>query len=188
MNKSENLCKSLLLHSCCAPCSSAVIERLLPEYDVSVFYYNPNIYPESEYVLRKNQQKKLLKILNIPFIEGDYEPDVYENYMLGFEGYKEGSKRCYFCYELRLKKTFEIAKKLGFKNFATTLSISPLKNAIWINEIGVSLQDKTCAFLQADFKKKDGFKRSIELSKTYNLYRQNYCGCKISFENKKVLK
>ncbi|MDD2227040.1 MAG: epoxyqueuosine reductase QueH [Clostridia bacterium] len=175
---------SLLLHSCCAPCSSAVIERLLPDYQITIFYYNPNIFPEEEYLLRKKNQQKLLDILQIPFIEGNYEPTLYEEYMKDFKNQKEGSVRCYNCYKLRLEKTFETAKKLSFENFTTTLSISPRKNAIWINEIGTSLQDNDCKFLVADFKKKDGYKRSIELSKKYDLYRQTYCGCKTSYDDK----
>jgi len=185
MKESGSIKNSLLLHSCCAPCSSAVIERLLFDYQITVFYYNPNIFPEEEYVLRKKNQQKLLDILQIPFIEGDYEPILYEECMKDFKNQKEGSIRCYNCYKLRLQKTFETAKNLCFENFTTTLSISPQKNAVWVNEIGISLQDNNCKFLLADFKKKDGYKRSIELSKKYDLYRQTYCGCKISFENKK---
>ena len=169
--------KKLLLHSCCGPCSTAVIERLAPEYDLTVFYYNPNIFPREEYEKRLSEQKRLLEILNIPFIEGKFLPEEYFECIRGYEMQNEGEERCYKCYQLRLRKTFEFAKENNFEIFTTTLSVSPRKNAKWINEIGEKLQNEKLKFLVADFKKKDGYKRSIELSKQYNLYRQHYCGC-----------
>lgn len=171
---------TLLLHSCCAPCSSSVIERLSNNYDITVFYYNPNIYPAEEYEKRKNEQVRLLKQLNIPLIEGKYEPEKYFACIKGFENQGEGEPRCYQCYKLRITETFNKAKELGFDYFTTTLSVSPMKNAKWINEIGLALQTEKCKCLVEDFKKKDGYKRSIELSKKYDLYRQNYCGCEAS--------
>lgn len=170
----------LLLHSCCAPCSTTVIEKLVPDFDITVLYYNPNIYPKEEYILRKNEQKKLLNILNINLIEDEYEPEEYCKNMKSFENQKEGEHRCYECYKLRLTRTFEKAKALNYKFFTTTLSVSPQKNAKWINEIGLKLENEHCKFLVRDFKKQDGYKHSIELSKKYDLYRQNYCGCKNS--------
>jgi len=171
---------TLLLHSCCAPCSSSVIERLKNDYDITVFYYNPNIYPKEEYAKRKNEQIRLLKQLEINLIEGKYEPEKYFDCIKGFENQKEGEPRCYECYKLRLNETFKKAKELNFDFFTTTLSVSPMKNARWINEIGIAIQNEKCKFLVEDFKKKDGYKRSIELSKEFDLYRQNYCGCEAS--------
>lgn len=175
---------TLLLHSCCAPCSSSVIERLSGNYEIIVFYYNPNIYPEEEYVKRMDEQIRLLQQLNIKFLEAKYEPEKYSECIKGLENQNEGEARCYKCYKLRIWETFKKAKSLNFDFFATTLSVSPMKKAGWINEIGLEIQDEFCKFLAEDFKKRDGFKRSLELSKKYNLYRQNYCGCQKSYENK----
>lgn len=170
----------LLLHSCCGPCSTSVIERLVENYDITVFYFNPNIFPYEEYLKRLNEQKRLLKILNIPFIEGEYNQEIFNNALIGCENQKEGELRCFKCYELRLKHTFEKALELNFDYYTTTLTVSPRKNAVWVNHIGSNMQSDKLKFLSADFKKKDGYKRSIELSKFYNLYRQHYCGCKNS--------
>lgn len=170
----------LLLHSCCGPCSTSVIERLVENYDITVFYFNPNIFPYEEYLKRLNEQKRLLKILNIPFIEGEYNQEIFNNALIGCENQKEGELRCFKCYELRLKHTFEKALELNFDYYTTTLTVSPRKNAVWVNHIGSNMQSDKLKFLSADFKKKDGYKRSIELSKVYNLYRQHYCGCKNS--------
>lgn len=179
--------KKLLLHSCCAPCSTAVIERLLeemPDYEILVYYYNPNIYPEEEYKKRKNEQIRYIKLLQnskICFINADYEPELYDNYVCGLEKEKEGGKRCSKCFELRLLKTAEKAKELSCDMFGTTLTVSPHKNANIINSIGKNIEETMkIPFLVADFKKKEGFKRSIILSKENNIYRQNYCGCKYS--------
>lgn len=174
--------KKLLLHSCCAPCSTAVIERLKDDFDITIFYYNPNIQPREEYEKRLSEQKRLLGILKIPFIEGEYEEIAFEKISCGLENVKEGGARCYKCFEMRLGKTFEVAKEKGFDMFATTLSVSPMKNAKWINEIGQRLETDNLLFLESDFKKKDGYKRSIELSKQFNLYRQHYCGCLFSLQ------
>lgn len=170
--------KTLLLHSCCAPCSSSVIERLSPYFNISVIYYNPNILPKTEYEKRKEEQKKFLKKLNINFIESDYEPEMFACAIKGKENMPEGSERCKECYRFRLEKTAQVAKEKSFDFFTTTLSVSPHKNSIWINEILKYLENKygiKCLF--ADFKKGNGYLRSLELSKKYNLYRQDYCGC-----------
>lgn len=171
--------KSLLLHSCCAPCSSSVIERLSPYFNISVIYYNPNILPKEEYEKRKEEQKRLLKELNINFIESDYEPEKFACAIKGKESMPEGSERCKECYRFRLEKTVQVAKEKNFDFFTTTLSVSPHKNSIWINEILKNLENKySVKCLPADFKKKNGYLRSLELAKQYELYRQDYCGCR----------
>lgn len=179
--------KKLLLHSCCAPCSTAVLERLLsemPEYNILVFYYNPNIYPEAEYEKRKAEQIKYINLINNPritFIDADYESDLFEEKVKDLHNEKEGGARCSVCFALRLDKTARIAKELSCDMFGTTLTVSPHKNAEVINRIGKELENQyDIEFLEADFKKKDGYKRSIVLSKENNIYRQNYCGCKYS--------
>lgn len=179
--------KKLLLHSCCAPCSTAVLERLLcdmPEYNILVFYYNPNIYPEAEYLKRKAEQIKYINLLNNPrisFIDADYNPDLFEDKVKDLREEKEGGARCSVCFALRLQKTAEKAKELSCDMFGTTLTVSPHKNAKIINQIGESISNQiSVPFLVSDFKKKDGFKRSIILSRENNIYRQDYCGCKYS--------
>lgn len=180
--------KTLLLHSCCAPCSSAVLEKLQEVFAITVFYYNPNISARQEYEKRVEEQKRLIRALNeknpahpIAIIDGDYEPEVFYEMAKGMENCPEGGERCFHCYRLRLEKTAKIAKEEGFDYFTTTLTISPLKNAGKLNEIGEELaKEYGCTFLPSDFKKKEGYKRSIELSKEYGLYRQNYCGCAFS--------
>lgn len=173
---------SLLLHACCAPCSTACLERLADYFKVTIFYYNPNITDKNEYQKRIDEIKKLISLINpkykVELLEGDYDPKVFLNMSKGLENEPERGKRCYKCYELRLKETAKIASKLGFNNFCTTLTLSPHKNCDWINEIG-SILDKEYEsnYLYSDFKKKEGYKRSIELSKKYDLYRQDYCGC-----------
>lgn len=178
----ENKLPSLLLHSCCAPCSSYCLEYLSEYFNITVFYYNPNISPESEYRKRVEEQKRFISAFPaknpINFIEGDYEPSVYYNAVKGYEKEPEGGKRCFICYELRLREAALIAKKGGFDYFTTTLSISPLKNADKLNEIGKRISEElSVPYLFSDFKKRNGYKRSIELSKEYDLYRQNFCGC-----------
>ena len=173
---------SLLLHACCGPCSSACLERVANHFKVTIFYYNPNITEKLEYDKRYKEIEKLISKLNfkypIKLINGNYEPDKFFGISKGLEDEPERGKRCYKCYTLRLKETADIASKLGFKYFTTTLSLSPHKNANWINEIGHELdKEYESNFLYCDFKKKNGYKRSIELSKKYNLYRQDYCGC-----------
>lgn len=167
----------LLLHSCCGPCSSYVLEYLSDYFDITLFFYNPNIQPAEEYEKRLLTQKKLFeraKYKNpVVFLAGEYEPQRFFDMVKGLEGCKEGGARCEKCFELRLSKAAEIAKKGGFDYFATTLTVSPHKNAVLINEIGGRYQN----YLPSDFKKREGYKRSIILSKEYELYRQGYCGC-----------
>ena len=174
--------EKLLLHACCAPCSSYVLEYLEKQYDITVFYYNPNITEEAEYKKRVDEITRFIKeaffTQNVKLIEGTYEPAVFFDISKGLENEPERGKRCYKCYELRLKKTAEYAKNNGFDLFTTTLSISPHKNAEWINEIGQRLSEEYGVdYLYSNFKKNNGYIRSIELSREYNLYRQNYCGC-----------
>lgn len=183
--KSRGEVPSLLLHSCCAPCSSYVIEYLSEYFKITVFYYNPNIYPQEEYVKRVEEQKKFIASIKtkyrVDFIEGSYDIDDFYLLAKGLENEKEGGTRCFKCYELRLGKTAELARKKEYDYFTTTLSISPYKNAKKLNEIGGNLSEKYgIKYLYSDFKKRNGYKRSIELSKKYHLYRQNYCGCVFS--------
>lgn len=173
---------SLLLHTCCAPCSSYCIEYLSNYFNITVLYYNPNIYPESEYIHRKAEQIRLIGEMNtkypVKFIDCDFESEKFYEAVNGMENCREGGERCFKCYRLRLTKAARVASENGFDYFTTSLTISPLKNAGKINEIGEELaKEYGVKFLPSDFKKKEGFKRSIELSKEYNLYRQNYCGC-----------
>ncbi len=172
----------LLLHACCAPCSSAVLERIANHFKISIFYYNPNITDEDEYNKRITEIKKLISIVHpkyeISLIEGKYEPEKFFEMAKGLEKEPERGKRCYKCYELRLSETAKIAEEMGFKYFCTTLTLSPHKNVNWLNEIGEELNNKyQTTYLYSDFKKKEGYKRSIILSKEYGLYRQDYCGC-----------
>lgn len=172
---------SLLLHSCCGPCSSYVLSYLKDFFNVHLFFYNPNIQPLKEFNHRKEEQLRLLsypEFCNVNFIESNYNPDEFFSAIKGYENEKEGNKRCEICYNLRLKRAANIAKSLNFDFFTTTLTVSPYKNAEKINYIGANLEKITGKkYLLSDFKKKDGHKKSIELSKKYNLYRQNYCGC-----------
>jgi len=173
---------TLLLHSCCAPCSSYVIEYLSQYFHVTVFYYNPNISELEEYKKRVKEQKRLISEFpakyNVDFLEGTYDNENYNKMILGLEDCKEGGERCFICYDMRLRETAKVAKAGGFDYFTTTLSISPLKNSAKLNEIGHNFGiEYGIEYLLSDFKKKEGYKRSIELSKEYDLYRQNYCGC-----------
>lgn len=169
----------MLLHSCCAPCSSAVIEKLQDYFDLTVFYYNPNIMPVSEFEKRKSEQIAYLNKLGIPYIDVDYCHEDYLTAVKGKENLGEKSIRCYECYKLRVSKTAQTAKENGFDFFCTTLSVSPHKNSVWINEIMENCE-KTFGIkhLPSDFKKENGYLRSLILSKENNFYRQNYCGCK----------
>ncbi|MCI9435141.1 MAG: epoxyqueuosine reductase QueH [Bacilli bacterium] len=181
-NKDNKKIPTLLLHSCCAPCSSYCLEYLSNFFKITIFYYNPNITEKEEYLKRVAEQKRLIKELpckyEIKFLEGNYNPELFFNLSKGLEHEPEKGKRCFKCYELRLQETALIAKKLDFDYFATTLTLSPYKNSNWVNEIGEKLETKyNIKYLYSDFKKKNGYKRSIELSKIYNLYRQDYCGC-----------
>ena len=185
----EERVPSLLLHSCCAPCSSYVLEYLSNYFKITVFYYNPNIYPESEYTKRILEQQTLLSQMKtchpVTFMAGNYDSDRFYEMAKGLEHVAEGGERCSKCYELRLREAAEVARKCGFDYFATTLSISPLKNAVKLNEIGMRLaKEYGVDYLLSDFKKKNGYKRSIELSKRYGLYRQDYCGCEFSVPEK----
>lgn len=187
INKNESLgiVPRLLLHSCCAPCSSYVIEYLSNYFEITVFYYNPNLYPDEEYETRSREQKRFIKEYNskypVTFTDADFIPAEFYDKINGFEKEKEGGKRCKKCFELRLTKTAQLAQAENFDYFATTLTISPLKNAALINKIGEEISQKYgVKYLASDFKKKNGFKRSTELSKEYNLYRQDYCGCVFS--------
>ncbi len=174
--------KTLLLQVCCAPCSSYCIEYLSRYFDITLLYYNPNISPVEEYEKRLEEVKRFIQEFdparNVTLLSCDYDGEKYENMVKGFEQEPEGGSRCYKCYELRLKETARLAKENHFDYFGTTLSISPYKNANWLNEIGEALGKKyDISYLYADFKKKNGYKRSIELSREFDLYRQDYCGC-----------
>ena len=179
----------LLLHACCAPCSSAVLERLANFFKITIFYYNPNITNKDEYDKRVLEVKKFISEFKtkypISFIEGRYDPDSFFAISKGLENEPERGKRCYKCYKLRLEETARVASSLGYRNFCTTLTLSPYKNSNWLNEIGSELDKKyESNYLYSDFKKKNGYKRSIELSHEYNLYRQDYCGCIFSLREK----
>lgn len=186
----EGKTPTLLLHSCCAPCSSYVLEYLNQFFEITVFYYNPNIFPESEFAKRIEEQRRFIEELPkknpIHFLAGEYDQEKFYQIAKGVEGEPEGGARCMKCYELRLRESAEIAKQNGFDYFTTTLSISPLKKADKLNEIGAALSEEYgVAYLFSDFKKKNGYKRSVELSAEYGLYRQDYCGCVYSFEESK---
>lgn len=180
--------KTLLLHSCCAPCSSYVLKYLSEYFKITLLYFNPNIFPQEEYIKRVNEQKRLISELPvrnpIEFLEGRYEPQEFFDAVKGMENEPEGGSRCMVCYEMRLREAAIYASRMGFDYFTTTLSISPLKNAEKINEIGTRLgEEYGVKHLPSDFKKKEGYKQSVELSKEYNLYRQNFCGCVYSQNN-----
>lgn len=174
--------KTILLHSCCAPCSSHVISFLTNYFNITILYYNPNIGPESEYLKRKQEQIRLIKNLNtkhkLDYLDCDYDNDIYESKISGLETCPEGGNRCHICFHLRLSKTAQLAKELNYDYFCSTLTVSPHKNSQIINEIGLNLsKEYNIKWLPSDFKKDEGYKKSIELSKQYNLYRQDYCGC-----------
>ena len=175
--------KTLLLHSCCAPCSSYVITYLKDYFDITILYYNPNIEPIEEYNKRKEEQIRLCKLFNIKVLNCDYDNDLFHETVLGLEKCKEGGSRCFKCYELRLRKTASLASNYDF--FGTTLTVSPFKNSNKLNEIGLILEKEyNVKYLVSDFKKKEGYKKSIILSKEYNLYRQDFCGCIYSKRDK----
>ena len=187
--KVETTKNRLLLHSCCGPCSTACIERVLPDYKVSIFFYNPCITDKVEYEKRKEAQIKFLNAYNenlpeedrVEFIEGEYLPEEYYEVAAEYADEPEGGKRCTECFKLRLERTAEAALRMGYNIFGTTLTVSPHKNYNLISAIGGSLGSKyNLEFLDIDFKKKAGFQRSIQMSKEYELYRQNYCGCEFS--------
>lgn len=188
---------TLFLHSCCAPCSSYVLEYLSEYFSITVFYYNPNIYPDEEYYKRVEEQKQFIRRFNennrnfykISFVEGNYDKDKFYEMAKGLEQIPEGGERCFGCYELRLREAAEYTKELGMDYFTTTLSISPMKNAEKLNEIGEKLaQEYGIQYLISDFKKKNGYKRSTELSREYGMYRQDYCGCVFSLREREQQK
>ncbi|MDD6664828.1 MAG: epoxyqueuosine reductase QueH [Eubacterium coprostanoligenes] len=179
----------LFLHSCCAPCSSYTLEYLSNYFDITVYYFNPNISPKAEFDKRYAEQKRLIEALpskhTIKLVCGEYDYNDFLKIAKGYENVPEGGERCFRCYRMRLESTAKLAKEQGFDYFCTTLSISPLKNSQKINEIGYEVAEKYgIKWLPSDFKKKEGYKRSIELSREYQLYRQNFCGCVFSKENK----
>jgi predicted adenine nucleotide alpha hydrolase (AANH) superfamily ATPase len=177
---------TLLLHSCCAPCSSACLERIKDKLDTTVYYYNPNMDTEEEFTLRAKEQQRLCESLGVKVVLEKYQESEFLDTVCGLETEREGGKRCEKCFYLRLKKTAEYAKEKGFDYFTTTLTVSPLKNAEMINRIGESIgKEVGVKYLPSDFKKGGGYLRSIGLSKEHNLYRQNYCGCKYSKINRK---
>lgn len=183
----------LLLHSCCAPCSSYVLEYLSEYFAITLLYYNPNIYPPEEYKKRVEEQQGLIRRLPVThpvrFAEGRYDPERFFDMAKGLEDVPEGGERCFQCYELRLREAAEYCKKLNLDYFTTTLSISPRKNAGKLNEIGQALaQEYNVSYLPSDFKKRDGYKRSVELSGEYGLYRQDYCGCVFSMRQREAEK
>lgn len=171
----------LLLHSCCGPCSTIVLSELVDYFDITVLYYNPNIEPISEYLHRKEEQQRFIKEFNSPyikFVDCDYDNAEFRRRTVGLEQEKEGGARCAVCFKLRLEYTAKLAKSEGYEFFGTTLTVSPHKNSQIINQLGALLESEYgVKYLYSDFKKKDGYKKSILLSKKYNLYRQNYCGC-----------
>ncbi len=180
---------SLLLHSCCGPCSSYCIEYLSNYFNITVFYYNPNIYPDEEYYHRVKEQQRFINEFPtrhpVSFIEGDYDTDSFYQMAKGLENEPEKGARCLKCYDLRLRRTAEVAKEKGFDFFATTLTISPMKDSQVLNEIGQQIAGEVgVKWLVNDFKKREGYKRSTELSKEYDMYRQDYCGCVFSLRER----
>ena len=189
-NQAENKVPKLLLHACCAPCSSYCLEYLSQYFEIAVLYFNPNISVKEEYEYRLSEEKRLISLMElknpVKIIDGEYEPKDFFSAVKGLENEPEGGKRCEKCFRLRLEETAKKTKELGFDYFTTTLTISPLKNAQLLNELGEECGKKyDVSWLCSDFKKKEGYKRSITLSQQYNLYRQNYCGC-IYSRNKNI--
>ena len=174
----------LALHACCAPCSSAVLERLNEAFEIHIFYYNPNIAPEAEFRRRAEEQRRLARempLRDVSVTEGPYDAGRYYELVRGHESDPEGGARCAICFEMRLRETAKFAREIGADYFTTTLSISPLKDAQLLNELGARIAEESgVRYLHSDFKKKDGYKRSCALSEEYGLYRQDYCGCVFS--------
>lgn len=171
----------LLLHACCAPCSSYVVEFLKPYYEITLFFSNDNIMPH-EYEKRRDEMVRFAKLVNVPLIIDEYDPNRFHKAVKGYERLREGSLRCHRCYAFRIKRTFERAKRDGFDLVSTTLSISPYKNPKWINEIGIGLISKYhIAWLESNFYENHGYERSLELCEEYGLYQQDYCGCAYSY-------
>lgn len=191
-NLKKGIVPKLLIHSCCAPCSSYVLEYLSEYFEITLLYYNPNIFPKEEYEYRISEQKKLID--NMPFknpvkfISTPYTPNDFHSRIKGYEKEKEGGKRCEICFDIRLREAAKVAKEGKFDYFTTTLSISPMKNAKVLNEIGCKIGEEFgVEYLISDFKKRNGYKRSVELSKEYGLYRQDYCGCVYSKNERKAV-
>lgn len=181
----QNHGKSLLIHSCCGPCSSYCLDYLSAYFRITIFYYNPNVHPKEEVALRIEEQKKVISHIKghypIDLIIGEYIPDLYFEAISGYEQEEEGSMRCYRCYEFRMREAAKLAADMGYDYFTTTLTISPHKNADWINEIGEKLEEEFgVKHLTSDFKKRNGYKISTEMSKAWGIYRQDYCGCVFS--------
>lgn len=192
-NEKMNIVPTLLLHSCCGPCSSYCLEYLSNHFKITVFYYNPNIYPKEEYFFRVEEQRKLNEKINgkypIDMIVGKYDVARFYKIVKGMEKMKEGSERCHNCYELRLREAATLAKRENFDYFTTTLTISPHKNSQILNEIGERVAEEVGAkHLPSDFKKKNGYKRSVELSLQFGMYRQDYCGCIFSKKEREEFK
>ena len=189
----EGRVPSLLLHSCCGPCSSYCIEYLSQYFNITVFYYNPNIYPDEEYYHRVKEQQRFISQFptkhKVSFIEGDFDTDRFYEIAKGLENEPEKGARCHKCYDLRLRRTAEVALEKGFDFFTTTLTISPMKDSQILNEIGLAIADEIgVKWLSSDFKKREGYKRSTELSREYNMYRQDYCGCVYSYRDRQQQK
>ena len=189
----EGRVPSLLLHSCCGPCSSYCIEYLSQYFNITVFYYNPNIYPDEEYYHRVKEQQRFINEFpvkhKVSFIEGDYDTDRFYEMAKGLENEPEKGARCHKCYDLRLRRTAEVAKEKGFDFFTTTLTISQMKDSQVLNEIGIKVAEDTgVSWLPSDFKKREGYKRSTEISKEYDMYRQDYCGCVYSYRDRQSQK
>ena len=192
-NEREGVVPALLLHSCCAPCSSYVLEYLSQYFKITVLYYNPNIYPDEEYWKRVKEQQEFIRKFpakhRISFLEGTFEKERFYDAVRGVEQIPEGGERCFRCYRLRLTEAARQAQKLQMDYFTTTLSISPLKNAQKLNEIGGQLAEEYGVdYLYSDFKKKGGYQRSVELSHQYEMYRQDYCGCVFSMREREAQK
>ena len=175
---SESGVKRLLLHTCCAPCSTWSVEALRSEYDVTCFFYNPNIQPEEEYLMRLSDERRFCSHIGVDLLEGGYDVEKWESEIRGHEDDPEGGERCRICYRMRLLETGRRATKGGFDAFTTTLTISPHKNASVINLVGEEIAERTgIPFVPLDLKKRDGFKKSIEMSREHDLHRQDFCGC-----------
>lgn len=187
-NQKNGIVPSVLLHSCCAPCSSYVLEYLSQFFKITIFYYNPNIYPEQEFFFRQQEQQDLISRMQckhpVEFLTAQFNPDEFYSSVKGLEHLGEKSERCHACYRLRLEKTASIANEKGFDFFTTTLSISPMKDSHKLCEIGETLDTEGTKYLVSDFKKKNGYKRSVEISREFEMYRQDYCGCVFSLKEK----
>lgn len=186
----KKLSPRLLLHTCCGPCSTTALERLFPDYEVTVFFFNPNIAPAGEYTHRRDESRRFTEKAygnDVPFVERNPGYDFFLNAVKGLENEPEGGTRCEMCFRLRMEGTARYAKENGYSFFCTTLTLSPHKNAVLINRIGFETAEKTgsVVYLPSDFKKQDGFRRSIEIAKDYGMYRQKYCGCLFSVEHLK---